>query len=90
MLSPKDKIVKEKQFVFKETKYIARLYYHNNKPSLYGEVVYKKNNQRVNNMKNLAREFLSQYKINISKDAKIETTHSAVKKLIKKLEENEK
>ena len=51
MLSSDDKIIKEKDFVFNGIKYTARLYSHENKPMLYGEIVYSDNNQRVHNMK---------------------------------------
>lgn len=57
MLSKDDEIIKEKSFSYNNKKYIARLYYHNDKISTYGEIVYAKNGQRVPNMKGYAREF---------------------------------
>ena len=90
MLSADDKIIKEKQFSFNDMNYIARLYYHNTKTSLYGEIVYKENNKRVDNIKGLAREFLKQYGISVPTDAKTMVTHNAVAKLVQKLEEIEK
>ena len=47
MLSSDDKIIKEKDFVFNGIKYTARLYSHENKPMLYGEIVYSDNNLLV-------------------------------------------
>lgn len=86
MLSSDDKIIKEKDFVFNGIKYTARLYSHENKPMLYGEIVYSDNNQRVHNMKGLAREFLKPYPT----DAKTMVTHNAIALLIKTLEENQR
>ncbi len=90
MLSNDDKIIKEKDFVFNEIKYTARLYVHENKPMLYGEIVYSENNQRVHNMKGLARDFLKPHGINVPTDAKTMVTHNAVALLIKTLEENQR
>ena len=90
MLSKDDEIIKEKSFSYNNKKYIARLYYHNDKISPYGEIVYAKNDQRVPNMKGLAREFLKSYGIEVSTDARITTTHNAVALLIQKQEEIEK
>ena len=66
------------------------LYSHENKPMLYGEIVYSDNNQRVHNMKGLARDFLKPYGINVPTDAKTMVTHNAVALLIKTLEENQR
>lgn len=90
MLSSDDKIIKEKDFVFNGIKYTARLYSHENKPMLYGEIVYSDNNQRVHNMKGLARDFLKPYGINVPTDEKTIVTHNAVALLIKTLEENQR
>lgn len=89
MISIEDKIIKEKEFVFKGNSYIARLYLHENKTRIYGEIVHQENNQRVHNMKGLAREFLKPYGIIIPTDAQTMVTHNAVALLIKKLEECE-
>ncbi len=88
MISLDDKVIKEKFFVFEGTKYIARLYSHKNKQKPYGEIVFSENNQRVHNMKGLAREFLKQYGIAVPPDAKTMVTHDAIALLIQKLEEN--
>lgn len=90
MLSKDDEIIKEKSFSYNNKKYIARLYYHNDKISPYGEIVYAENDQRVPNMKGLAREFLKSYGIEVSTDARITTTHTGIALLIQKLEEIEK
>lgn len=90
MLSLKDEILKEKEFIFNESRYIARLYYHDGKSIPYGEIVHYENNQRVHNMKGLARDFLKQYGILVPTDAKTMVTHNAVAKLIQKLEKIEK
>lgn len=89
MLSPDDVIIKEKDFFLNDENYIARLYFHKGKTIPYGEIVKKENNQRVGNMKGLAREFLKSYGIEVSTDARVMVTHSAVAKLIQKLEELE-
>lgn len=80
------RIIKEKTFSLDGKNYIARLYNANGKSSIYGEIVYQDNGKRPKNMKNVAREFLKQFNTEISTDARIETTHSAVKKLIDLLE----
>ena len=90
MLSKDDEIIKEKSFSYNNKKYIARLYYHNDKISPYGEIVYVENGQRVPNMKGYAREFLKPYGIEVSTDARIITTYIAIALLIQKLEEIEK
>lgn len=87
MINSDDKIIKEKEFVFEGNNYVARLYSHENKPMIYGEIVHKENNRRVHNMKGLAREFLRPYGITIPTDAKTVVTHNAVALLIQKLEE---
>lgn len=89
MLNTDDKIIKEKQFVFNKIQYTARLYSHGDKSMLYGEIVYSETNQRVHNMKGLARDFLKPYGINVPTDAKTMVTHNAVALLIKTLEENQ-
>ena len=66
------------------------LYSHENKPMLYGEIVYSDNNQRVHNMKGLSRDFLKPYGINVPTDAKTMVTHNAIALLIKTLEESQR
>lgn len=89
MISSEDIVVKEKKFTFEGNHFIARLYSHENKPVIYGEIVYNENNQRVYNMKGLARDFLKPYGIDVPTDAKKMVTHNAVALLIQKLEEIE-
>ncbi|MCR4632210.1 MAG: hypothetical protein K5786_11325 [Treponema sp.] len=90
MISIDDKVIKEKEFVFEGNHYIARLYTHENKPMIYGEIVYREDNHRVHNMKGLARDFLKPYGIDVPTDAKKMVTHNTVALLIQKLEETNK
>lgn len=90
MLSPNDVIIKEKEFPLNNGKYIARLYSHEGKTIPYGEIVKSENNKRVGNMKGLARDFLKPYGIEVPTDARIMVTHTAVAKLIQKIEELKK
>ena len=88
MISLEDKVIKEKEFVFENVDYIARLYSHGNEPMPYGEIVFKENNQRVHNMKGFARVLLKPCGIEVPMDAKKMVTHTAVALLIEKLEED--
>lgn len=88
MLSTNDEILEEKEFSYLSTCYIARLYRHNNKPNVYGEIVYKESGERVNNMKGFARDFLKDYGIEVPTDARIMNTHSAIKEIIEVLKNN--
>jgi hypothetical protein len=64
----------EKEFEYNSIKYIARIFENN-----YGEIVYKENMTRPKNMKNIIRQYLKKYDIEISTDANVMTTHGAVR-----------
>jgi hypothetical protein len=82
------RIIVERCFSLNGNDYIARLYNPPNKSSIYGEVVYKETGERPENMKGVVREYLKPYGIDISPDANVETTHSAVRQLIAFLDRN--
>ena len=60
------------------------------KGAIYGEIVKSSNNERVENIKGVAREYLKKYKINIPMDAETVVTHNAVKMLITELKNEDK
>ena len=66
----------EKEFEFNNVKYIARILVNN-----HGEILYKNNKTRPKNMKDIVRQYLKKNNVEISTDAKIITTHGAVRKL---------
>jgi len=70
-------IKKEKEFEHNGIKYIARILKNN-----YGEIIYKKNMTRPENMKDIIRQYLKKYNIEISTDANKMTTHKAIKILL--------
>jgi len=76
------RIIRKADFVHKGVEYTARTYKQQGKTSG-GEVVFRGTDNRPANMKGIVREYLAPYKINISTDPTKETTHSAVRKLIK-------
>ena len=90
MISEEDKIIEEREFVFGGEKLIARLYNRKGKGAIYGEIVKSSNNERVENIKGVAREYLKKYKINIPMDAETVVTHNAVKMLITELKNEDK
>jgi hypothetical protein len=80
----------ERFFTLNGIDYIARLYTSPNGNSVYGEIVCRETGERPRKkMKGIVREYLRQHGIDISTDRRIETTHSAVRKLINFLEEAE-
>jgi hypothetical protein len=83
------RIIVERCFSLNGEDYIARLYNPPNGNSIYGEVVYKETGERPRNMKGVVREYLRPHGIDISTDANVETTHSAVRQLIAFLDRNE-
>lgn len=70
-------IRKSKEFEYNGRKYIARILKNN-----YGEIIYKENMTRPENMKDIIRQYLKKYNIEISTDANKMTTHRAVKILL--------
>jgi len=68
---------KSKEFEHNGKKYIARILRNN-----YGEIIYKENMTRPENMKDIIRQYLKKYNIEISTDANIMTTHKAIKILM--------
>ena len=66
-----------KEFEYNGKKYIARILKNN-----YGEIIYKENMTRPKNMKEIIRQYLKKYNIEISTDANKMTTHGAVKILL--------
>jgi hypothetical protein len=70
-------IKNEKEFEYNGKKYIARLFKNN-----YGEIIYKDNMTRPKNMKDIIRQYMKKYNIEISTDANKMTTHGAVKILL--------
>ena len=57
-------IKKTKEFEYNGKKYIARIFKNN-----YGEILYKENMTRPENMKDIIRQYLRKYNIEISTDA---------------------
>lgn len=78
-------ILKEKEFLHSGKKYIARLYKEDGNSQTRGAILLKDNIMAKINMKNIAREYLYQFGINIPMTANI-NTHMAVKKLLEILE----
>jgi len=81
------KIIEEKCFLFNDNLFIARLFKPKNK-GIYGEIVFKNNGKRSKNMKDIVRQYLLPYNIEISTDAKEMNTHMAVKILMKYIPRN--
>lgn len=81
-------IVKTKEFTYENKKYIARLYKLEGNNHVFGEIVLKDNIRQKLNMKNIAREYLHRFNVNIPTSSNV-NTHTAVKKLIEILEGNE-
>lgn len=75
-------IIKEKNFSLNGNQFIARLYRPNNKKSIYGEIVFKNGGNRPENMKDIVRQYLKPYNVEISTDANKMVTHRAVKILM--------
>ena len=76
-------IIDQEYFNLNGTDYIARLYHPAGKTYIYGEIVYKKNEERpYRQMRNIARSFLKPYGIVIPTVANSNVTHEAIKKLI--------
>ena len=69
-------IKKEKEFELYGIKYIARILANN-----HGEIVYKENKTRPKNMKDIIRQYMKKYNVEISTDANKISTHGAVRKL---------
>jgi len=57
------RIIEEKEFSLKKEQFFARTYKPKNKNSIYGEIVYKNNDIRPKNMKDIVRQYLLPYKI---------------------------
>jgi len=70
-------IKKSKEFEYNGKKFIARILRNN-----YGEIIYKENMTRPDNMKDIIRQYLKKYNLEISTDANKMTTHRAVKILL--------
>lgn len=84
-------IIDQEEFHFEGTDYIARLYHPNGKSLVYGEIVYKKNLERpYKEMRNIARQYLKPYGIEVPTEANRYVTHEAVKKLIQIIRENKR
>jgi len=81
-------IIKTKEFIYENRRYIARLYKLEGNNHVFGEILLKDNLRQKLNMKNIAREYLHRFNIKIPTSSNI-NTHTAVKKLIEILEENE-
>jgi len=75
-------IIKEKDFSFNGNQFIARLYRPDNNRVVYGEIVFKNNGIRPENMKDIVRQYLAPYNVEISTDARKMVTHKAVKILM--------
>jgi hypothetical protein len=78
-------ILEEVAFVHHGIEYLARTYWKEDKPSVYGEIVYKETKERSRNMKGTVREYLRPFGIHISTSAYVINTHDAVKTLIQHL-----
>jgi hypothetical protein len=78
-------ILKEKEFLHGGRKYIARLYKKDGNSQIIGAILPKDNEMAKINMKNIAREYLHQFVINIPTTADV-NTHMAVKKLVEILD----
>jgi len=70
-------IKKSKEFEYNGKKFIARILRNN-----YGEIIYKENMTRPDNMKDIIRQYLKKYNLEISTNANKMTTHRAVKILL--------
>jgi hypothetical protein len=70
----------EKEFKHNGIRYIARVFNNN-----YGEIIYKENMTRPKNMKDIIRQYLKKYNVEISTEANKMTTHGAVRMLLKYL-----
>lgn len=67
-------IMETKEFSLNGIKYLA-IKYNDRKYA----IVEKENNRPVSNMKDIAREYLKRYGINISTDANVINTYSSIK-----------
>jgi hypothetical protein len=86
------KIIEEKEFTYMGDKFIARRYIPDENwdiPLKYGEIVYKDNGKRPKSMKNIAKQYLRPFGIEISNDASVMNTHTAVGILIQHLNKAE-
>jgi hypothetical protein len=81
-------IIKNKEFTYENRRYIARLYKLEGNSHTFGAILLKDNLRQQINMKNIAREYLHRFGINIPTSSNV-NTHTAVKKLIEILETNE-
>jgi len=77
------KVIEEKDFSFNGNQFIARLYRPDNNKGIYGEILFKKSGNRPENMKDIVRQYLIPYNVEISTDARKMVTHKAVKTLMK-------
>jgi hypothetical protein len=83
------RILEEIPFTYNNIQYVARTYIPLNKPNyIYGEIVFLKNKQRPEKMRNIVRGKLKEYNEDVPLDSKRLVTHSAVKKLIDLLKTN--
>lgn len=85
----KKEIIDQEDFLYNGVEYIARLYHPNGKSYVYGEIVYKETGARpYRKMRDIARQYLKPYGINIQTHANSNVTHIAVEKLIFVLRSN--
>ena len=78
------RVIKEKEFSLNNIQYIARVFIPEGKTTHYGEIVYKNNGQRPENkMKDIVRQYLMQFNVEISADSNVMTTHKAVRLLMR-------
>lgn len=84
-------IIDQEDFSFEGIEYTARLYHPQGKNLVYGEIVYKENGERpYRKMRDIARQYLKPYRIEIPTEASSNVTHVAVKKLIAVIREEKK